>query len=141
MLYTSEDELAFWCRSPCLCVCVYVCVCVLLFICASCRVLITRCWYGNLSVVSSSAGRAAGVAGPASPQPPLPWPRTARLGVLSPWRRPAVTFHLCSVCLSVSVSCSECLPLCVCVPVVAAIDLVPYCCCGCSCSTPPLLGW
>ena len=33
----------------------YVYVCVPLFVCLPGRVLITRCWYGNLSVVSSSA--------------------------------------------------------------------------------------
>ena len=72
-------------------------VCVLLFVCLPGRVLITRCWYGNLSLVSSSAsppwlgwpGRRAGPRGP---------------GVLSPWRRPTVTFHLCSARPSVSLS-------------------------------------
>jgi len=86
--------------------CLSACVCVCLSVrravgpCARLCVLITRCWYGNLSVVvsSSAAGPLPGPGCPAVPAPSLPCRLgSARLGVLSPWRRPTVTFHLCSV--------------------------------------------
>lgn len=110
----------------CECLCMYVCV--VLFVSLPGRVLITRCWSGNLSVVSSSVLVCRGRAGPRQAGLGL-----AGLRVLSPWRRPTVTFHLCSVRPSVSLSPFLLLvpTVSACVLVVAAIDLAHYYCRRC----------
>ena len=130
------DEAACWVYRP-------VCrsVCVPLFVRLSGRVLITRCWYGNLSVVvSSSVGRSAARPHVAARPGPGPGPAGRLVAMaasycdVSPLLRPSVRL---SVRLSLSLSCSVCLPVCVYVVVVAAIDLTHYCrgggggCCCC----------
>jgi len=113
LLVGLVDDALCWVYRP-----VSVRLCVPLFVRLPGRVLITRCWYGNLSVVvSSSAGPRPGVARPPA-GPALPWPGWAscRHGGVLLWR---FTFAP-SVCPSLRPPVSHrallCLPspLCVC---------------------------